>query len=64
VIGRRVDETYQSQLANVRQPTKLWSVDQLPYARRERDVDLGRNPNEVTTRPQGGDFGDFANRRH
>ena len=46
VVGGRVDEAHQAQLADLRQPAERGRVDQPPHARRERHIDARRNPHQ------------------
>ena len=64
VIGRRIDEPHQPQLADARQPAELGRIDKLPHARRERHVQLGRNPHHVSAGAKGDKLGNVAERVH
>ena len=46
VDRRRIDQRHQAQLADPGQPAEVGRVDQLPHARRQRHVDLGRNAHQ------------------
>ncbi len=58
VDGRRIDQRDQPQLADAGQPAEIGRVDQLPHARRQRHIDLGRNAHQTAAGVQRDDFGD------
>ena len=64
VDGRRIDQRHQPQLADAGQAAEIGRVDQLPHARRQRHVDLGRNPHQPAAGVQGDDFGNVENVGH
>ena len=59
VDRRRIDQRHQPELADPGQPAEIGRVDQLPHPRRQRHVDLGRNPHQSAPRVQRHDFGNI-----
>ena len=47
VIGRRVDERHEPQLADLCEPTELGRIDQLPYTRRDRHINARRDAHQA-----------------
>ena len=53
-----------AQLADSGQPAEVGRVDQLPHPRRQRHVNLGRNPHQRPAGVQGDDFRDVEDGGH
>ena len=64
VIGGRIDQPHQAQLADLREPAKAGRVDQPPHARRERHVDARRNPHAAARPAPAANFGDVVDGGH
>ena len=54
----RVNESNETELRNASQPPKNAGVDEAANARRQRNVEFRRNPNEGRTSVEPDDFGD------
>ena len=64
MIGGRIDQAHQPQLADLREPAKRGRVDQPPHAVGERHVDARRNPHQPAAHAPAANFGDVVDRSH
>ena len=64
MMGRRVNQSHQSQLADLSQSAELGRVDERPHTLGQRHVQLGGNPHQAAGSVQGRDFGNVSQRRH
>ncbi len=64
MMGRRIDQRHQPQLADAGQAAEVGRVDHLPHATRERNVDLRRDADQRPPGIQGGHFGNVEDAGH
>ena len=60
MIGSRVNEPHESQLADLCESAKLGGVDELLDPRSERDIEFGRDSHQTPATAKGDHFGDFT----